>query len=741
VDVYNPGEFIDKYKLVAKLGEGGMGTVWVAENPTINKFVALKLLRTEFSAYENVVQRFVQEARMAAAVDHPGIVEIYDFGWSARREPYLVMELLKGTTLAAILKVNQHGLPVGYTVGLVAQMLSVLGAVHDNGIIHRDLKPENIFLSRRKGVPEKVRILDFGISKMKTDEGTAGLTHTGTILGTPYYMSPEQASGEKHVDQRVDIWAAGAILYKMLVGHVPFQGDSYNEVLAKILGRTFTRPRVVRPDIPERLESVLLKAMAWERERRYMSAEQLQKDLERIALMLPLDTTEPVQPPEGEQGDWSRSGPGSHPAVGPQPGAAPARDQIPPTMALQPDDILDVAFQPTMTPGEMGHAVATPVTGGAAFAPTMTPDQATTADAAWGSQGQPGEQWAQPGQAGGQWAQQGQSGEQWAQHGQPGGQWAQQGQPGGQWAQQGQAGEQWGQPGQSGPQWGQPGQSGPQWGQPGQSGPQWNAGPGQSWPGVASGAAPQARPASRSGGGLGVIIAIFSILGILLVGGGGAVAVWFLMLGSEPSELSGSATAEESAPDLGLDGLLGQSQSDVLPPAPNDGSGQLPNMDSMGGGPVGPAVEANPAVPQLPPPLTKVDPAVPLPGTGPAGDGSASPTARGDLTDDEIAEALRPYRSKVRDCLERSSEPPSKIRVRLSVAGDGSATYRGIDQPLSSSVESCVRDALASARFPATGGSPKTISHSFGGPSRSTKVDEGPAKAKSDGRFKANPFE
>jgi serine/threonine protein kinase len=713
VDVYNPGDFIDKYKLLAKLGEGGMGTVWVAENPTINKYVALKLLRTEFSAYENVLQRFVQEARMAAAVDHPGIVEIYDFGWSARREPYLVMELLKGTTLAAILKVNRQGLPIGYATALVSQMLSVLGAVHDNGIIHRDLKPENIFLSRRKGVPEQVRILDFGISKMKTDEGTAGLTHTGTILGTPYYMSPEQAAGEKHVDQRVDIWAAGAILYKGLVGHVPFQGDSYNEVLAKILGRTFTRPRVVRPDIPERLESVLLKAMAWERERRYMSAEQFRKDLERVASTLAPDSTEPVQPPEGEQGEWSRSGPGSHPGLGSQPGVAPARDQIPQTMTVASGDQVHAAFAPTVTPGEMAHAAATPGPGGVAFAPTMTPDQAMAGDAAWGSPGQAGEQWAQPAQ------------------------------PDQQWAQPGQADQQWAQPGQADQQWAQPGQSGPQWSQPGQSGPQWNTGPGQSWPGVAGAAVAQAQPQRSSGGGIGAIVAIFSILGLLLVGGGGAVTAWFLMRGPEPSGFSGGAEVEEeSAPQLGLDGLLGQQQSDVLPPVPTDVSGQVPNLDPTGSGSVNPGVpvEANPAVPLLPPQLTKVDPAVPLPGTGP-GEATGSPTARGDLTDDEISEALRPYRSKVRDCLERSSEPPSKIRVRLAVAGDGSATYRGIDQPLSSSVESCVRDALASVRFPATGGSQKTITHSFSGPSRSAKVDEGPAKSKSGGRFKANPFE
>lgn len=285
--MHQPGDLLGKYKLISLLGQGGMGAVFVAENTVIGKQVALKVLKSEFSEHESTLQRFLQEARTAASIDHPGIVEIFDFGWSEKREPYIVMELLKGRSLDSIIEQNPAGAPIDFTVDLFRQMLSVLVAVHEKGIIHRDLKPENIFLSKRGNGNEQVRILDFGISKMKSDETTVRLTQTGAVLGTPYYMSPEQANGLKDIDHRADIWAVGAIFFEVLTGQVCFPGDSYNAVLVKIFSRQMVRPRMLRPEIPEALEAVIFRAMTWERDQRYSSMNEFLADLERAKTAAP----------------------------------------------------------------------------------------------------------------------------------------------------------------------------------------------------------------------------------------------------------------------------------------------------------------------------------------------------------------------------------------------------------------------------------------------------------------------
>ena len=190
------GDVIDKYRITRLLGEGGMGAVYAAENTVIGKAVAIKVLRPEHAGNRQVVERFLREARTAASVDHPGIVEVFDFGWAEDGAPYLVMALLKGESLAAHIDGARGPLPVERAVAITAEVLSVLGAVHDNGIVHRDLKPDNVFLARRGDGSQRVRVLDFGISKMRVEVATR-LTQTGTVLGTPYYMSPEQAHGAR----------------------------------------------------------------------------------------------------------------------------------------------------------------------------------------------------------------------------------------------------------------------------------------------------------------------------------------------------------------------------------------------------------------------------------------------------------------------------------------------------------------------------------------------------------------
>jgi serine/threonine protein kinase len=280
--VIDVGHRLDKYRLTKRLGEGGMGAVYAAENTVIGKKVAIKVLHPSFTEHDEALQRFLLEAKMAATLDHPGVVEIYDFG-TAKDEghaefPFIVMELLRGRSLHEVLREQGPALDVDRCVDITADILSVLVAVHNSKIIHRDLKPENIFQSLRRDGSTTLKILDFGISKIKTDKG-GGLTSSGVVLGTPYYMSPEQASGERDIDHRVDLWSVGAILYQMATGELPFPGQSYNEVLTRIVLRELTHPREINPEIPEWLERVILRAMTWDREERYRSAGEFAGDL------------------------------------------------------------------------------------------------------------------------------------------------------------------------------------------------------------------------------------------------------------------------------------------------------------------------------------------------------------------------------------------------------------------------------------------------------------------------------
>ena len=276
------GDIVDgKYELTSLIGKGGMGAVYAATNTLIGKKVAVKVLHSSFAEDQEVLQRFLQEARAAAALEHPGCVEIFDFGWAQHAGesfPYIVMELMRGQSLSDRIKEVGQGQDFEFAVHVTLDVLSVLVAVHNKKIIHRDLKPENIFLAIEKDGTKRTKILDFGISKVKTDKD-GGLTQTGMLLGTPYYMSPEQAAGLKDADHRIDVWAMGAILYQMFTDEVPFPGDSYNEILSKIIKEDLPSPRSFRPDLPEWLEAVVLKAMAWNRDDRYMSAGAFAGDL------------------------------------------------------------------------------------------------------------------------------------------------------------------------------------------------------------------------------------------------------------------------------------------------------------------------------------------------------------------------------------------------------------------------------------------------------------------------------
>jgi serine/threonine protein kinase len=275
-----------KYVVRSVLGEGGMGTVFEAEHLTIGRSVAVKVLHPNQARKKDAVRRFHQEARAAGAIGHPNICEVYDLGTLDDGSPYLVMEKLVGETLADRIGA-EGGLPFDDTIDTLVQVLSGLVAAHEKGIVHRDIKPENVFLTSRVGCPPLVKLLDFGVSKMIAPligqrEDDLDLTRTGMVMGTPYYMSPEQARGDRNLDARVDLYACGIILYEALTGRRPFTAPNYNALLLQILGTKPKPARELRPALPAGFDAVLDKAMSRNREDRYRSATEFQRDLQTL---------------------------------------------------------------------------------------------------------------------------------------------------------------------------------------------------------------------------------------------------------------------------------------------------------------------------------------------------------------------------------------------------------------------------------------------------------------------------
>jgi tRNA A-37 threonylcarbamoyl transferase component Bud32 len=295
----------DRYEILRRIGEGGMGAVYEGRHTVLGKRIAVKVLLEKFHEKTELVARLLQEARLASAIGHENIVDVTDFGTTTDGRSYVVMEFLEGESLAEVV-MRDAPLPLERCLRIVRQVASALGAAHEKGIVHRDVKPENVFLLRR-GEQDFVKVVDFGVSKAvrSREDGVdlLRLTRTGMVLGTPLYMSPEQARGGEDVDARVDIWAVGVMLYECLTGEVPFRANNYLGVISQVLTQEVQPPSQLRPElgIPAAMEAVVMHAMEKDRDRRYQRMADLERDIERLLAGDPnvgLPASAPASAPE-----------------------------------------------------------------------------------------------------------------------------------------------------------------------------------------------------------------------------------------------------------------------------------------------------------------------------------------------------------------------------------------------------------------------------------------------------------
>src|ERR671932_874993 len=264
--------FDGRYRILRKLGSGGMANVYLAEDEDLGRRVAIKIMNDRYASDDTFSERFRREAKAAAALSHPNIVSIYDRG-QANGTPYIAMEVIEGRSLKELI-LTRGPLPIDQAIEFTKHILAALRFAHRNGIIHRDIKPHNVLVDAEG----RLKVTDFGIARA----GVSQMTEAGSIIGTAQYLSPEQAKGAP-VDQTLDLYSVGVVLYELLTGVVPFTGDTPVEIAMKHLSATPEPPSAHRAEIPRELDKVVMRALAKDPHERYQTAEEMEGDLARVA--------------------------------------------------------------------------------------------------------------------------------------------------------------------------------------------------------------------------------------------------------------------------------------------------------------------------------------------------------------------------------------------------------------------------------------------------------------------------
>jgi len=377
-----------KYRIEDKLGEGGMGAVYTGEHLMMKRRVAIKTLLSQFTANPNAVQRFQREAQAASAMGHPNIITIHDLGQTPDGMLYIVMEYLDGRDLGKETReLKLRGVQVmepQRAFAIMSQVAEGLAAAHEKGVVHRDLKPDNIFLVPNRDGTDRVKLLDFGISKIRTPSpDQSRLTTDGSLLGTPYYMSPEQAQGKSDIDHRADIYAYGVILYELLTGQVPFEDENMLRVIAMHALEQPLAPRQANPRLPVEVEAVILRSMAKEPLLRFQTMAEMRDVIESLSAVVHPTETQPGPAPVAVGAGYAPTGTPSaeRSGIGPGPGMTAPATPLPMSGAgpqqgagpvLQPTSVVGAGMQgyvpgsyggsgvmPAASP--VGHITATPM--------------------------------------------------------------------------------------------------------------------------------------------------------------------------------------------------------------------------------------------------------------------------------------------------------------------------------------------------------------------------------------------
>jgi eukaryotic-like serine/threonine-protein kinase len=281
------GSSIGPYRVVRKIGEGGMGAVFLGEHTLIGRRAAIKILLPELSSRRDSIDRFFNEARATTAISDPGIVQVFDFGFTPDKVAYIVMELLEGEQLNVRLA-RLGALAPADALRITRQAAGSLGAAHAAGIVHRDLKPENLFMIRDPEAPggERPKILDFGIAKLGDEVPDRVKTRTGAVLGTPVYMSPEQCRGAGEVDHRADIYALGCVLFHLLTGHPPFDLPGVGAIISAHLREPPPRPSARIAQLPPGIDELALRCLAKDPEERFATMVELQQACDALLALI-----------------------------------------------------------------------------------------------------------------------------------------------------------------------------------------------------------------------------------------------------------------------------------------------------------------------------------------------------------------------------------------------------------------------------------------------------------------------